>query len=641
MNLLVHARPWRLGAADDNGDRHALGSGRMLVYGQGPDLTHVWGPPYTSTNLLALSLVGPEGLVSVSSRERTGPIWHHYLTTDGADAGQITDVVDCDLPLLVRRVQAQVPLRFALHLPNTFPAQDVPPLARYPGRLSLIGIYPSGAYEYGSRFRSISPQAVQVVLSGMAKLESGPGADGLWTVTCAPGESEILVAGGPDYPDCLVHAEAALALGMGAILARTRRHWAATLASIVLPALEGPLAATITQAAEDTALLLACQQSEDGGVVAGHNYCLAYVRDQYGVSRALLALGMHKRARAILEFYWRIFQREGIVHNAQSIGPHTRFHVHENDDVEMTGWLLLQAFDYLAATGEEAFLREIAPMLAWCADAQERHLVEGMLPFNGDETYIAGGILPRSALDDGSAEATLLYIASVRRFAAWCASQSYGGSDALARRRRSVEDTWRRYRANFFDGSRLMVNNPRRADLATRLRFRHGVCQGRLSGCVGIGWLELAADGRYACPACFPRMTAAVREDKPLFLPSVATTPAFIGFAVAEPGEQSAMLDAAMAPFTSATGSIRWPETTLPGYELGMLLYALAEAGDPRCPEVAECLLEIRDSTGAWVEYYYGTSAGGTRCRPWESAINLCGLLHAESLGALRASPRT
>ena len=43
---------------------------------------------------------------------------------------------------------------------------------------------------------------------------------------------------------------------------------------------------------------------------------------------------------------------------------------------------------------------------------QQRHLVNGMLPFNGDETYVAGGILPRFALNDGSAEATLLFIES-------------------------------------------------------------------------------------------------------------------------------------------------------------------------------------------------------------------------------------
>ena len=41
------------------------------------------------------------------------------------------------------------------------------------------------------------------------------------------------------------------------------------------------------------------------------------------------------------------------------------FHIHENDDVEITGYLILQAFDLLAATHDEAFIKEISPMLKW------------------------------------------------------------------------------------------------------------------------------------------------------------------------------------------------------------------------------------------------------------------------------------
>jgi len=630
MNHLVHNRPWHLGAADDEGSQHALGNGRLLVYGRGPDLTQVWGPPYTSPNFLSLALAGPETLESVSSREHAGPIWRHQLRANGADAGLIVDVVDSSLPCMVRRVRAKAPLRFSLYLPNTLTGPDVAPSSRYPGTLSLVSVRPAGTPEYGDRFASVDPRSVQIVLSGKVNLEARPKADD-WIVVCEPGESEILIAGGPTYPDCLVHAEAALSLGADAILERTRRHWASILAQITLPDTDS-LDPAIREAAEDVALIIATQQAQEGGVVAGHNYPLAYVRDQYGVSRALLALGLHRRARAILDFYWDIFRREGVIHNAQSIGPYTRFHVHENDDVEMTGWFLIQAFDYSAATGDDAFLGEIAPMLEWCADAQERHLVEGMLPFNGDETYVAGGMLPRDALDDGSAEATLLYIESVRRFNKWCRGNGYGSSNALERRCQAVEETWQRYRANFFEGSRLMLNNPRRALVASRPRFRHGVCQRRLPDCRFVDWCELGADGRYACPVCFPHPLSTPRETRRYFLPSVATTPAFIGFSAANPEEHAAMLDAAMAPFTGEDGQFQLPETDLPGYEVGMLLHALAGVGDPRCPAMAKRLLELRDPTGAWSEYYAGAKGKGNRYRPWESAINLCGLLRASHL---------
>jgi hypothetical protein len=271
-------------------------------------------------------------------------------------------------------------------------------------------------------------------------------------------------------------------------------------------------------------------------------------------------------------------------------------------------------------------------MMEWCADAQERHLVEGMLPFNGDETYVAGGMVPRSALDDGSAEATLLFVESVRRFNNWCRVSGYGSSDAIERRCKAVEEASQRYRANFFEGSRLMLNNPRRALLASRPRFRHGVCQRRLTDCTFVDWCELGADGRYACPICFPHPISAPLETGRYFLPSVATTPAFIGSTATGSGEQAAMLNAAMAPFTGEDGQFRFPETDLPGYEVGMLLYALAGVGDPRCPAMAKRLLELRDPTGAWSEYYVGTQGKSNRYRPWESSINICGLLRAAAV---------
>jgi hypothetical protein len=157
-------------------------------------------------------------------------------------------------------------------------------------------------------------------------------------------------------------------------------------------------------------VLVKVQQSAEGAVLAGHAYHMAYVRDQYGVGRGLLALGLTSAARKILEFYWSVWQRHGVIHNAQAAGVDGVFHVHENDDVEITGYLIRQAFDLAHASGDTVFLDAIFPMLEWAWQAQKKHLVQGMLPFNGDETYIAGSMLPRHTINDGSAEATLLFI---------------------------------------------------------------------------------------------------------------------------------------------------------------------------------------------------------------------------------------
>jgi len=126
-------------------------------------------------------------------------------------------------------------------------------------------------------------------------------------------------------------------------------------------------------------------------------------------------MGYFDEARDILKFYWDIWKRSGYIRNAQAIGIPGVFHQHENDEVEITGYLIIQAFDYLEKTKDTALVKEIFPLLEWAWSAQKRNLIRGMLPFNGDETYVAGGILPRSALNDGSAESTLLFLEAGKR----------------------------------------------------------------------------------------------------------------------------------------------------------------------------------------------------------------------------------
>ena len=41
----------------------------------------------------------------------------------------------------------------------------------------------------------------------------------------------------------------------------------------------------------------------------------------------------------------------------------------------------MKPFDYYDLTRDEAFLREVFPMLEWCWDAQCRNLAGGMIPF--------------------------------------------------------------------------------------------------------------------------------------------------------------------------------------------------------------------------------------------------------------------
>src|SRR5258706_15239959 len=145
-------------------------------------------------------------------------------------------------------------------------------------------------------------------------------------------------------------------------------------------------------------------------------------------------------ARDILSFYWRIWQNKGILHNGQGIGVDA-FHIHENDQVEITGYLILQAFDYLERNKDEGFIRQIFPMLEWAWNSQRTNLVKNMLPFNGDETYVAGSVLPRSALIDGSAEATLLFMTGGSRLVQCAGKQGLWKGQLLDEKTRILKAT--------------------------------------------------------------------------------------------------------------------------------------------------------------------------------------------------------
>ena len=63
------------------------------------------------------------------------------------------------------------------------------------------------------------------------------------------------------------------------------------------------------------------------------------------------------------------------------------------------------------------------------------------------------------------------------------------------------------------------------------------------------------------------------------------------------------------------------------GYDYGLVLYGMLQTGSEGAGEIYAKTLEIVDEIGAWSEYYLGEVPSGTRCRPWESAINLEALL--------------
>jgi hypothetical protein len=627
-------RLWKNSGQDD-GSLHCLGNGKLCVYEQGPNLVQVFGPPYSGTAFFKLFLEMDAAVETQSTRQPGAAIWTHRVTTGGQVGGEITDFVDADLPVLVRRMQLAAPLSFRLAVEEPVKiVEDGASLANCDGGLLLE--VPAGKYYY-----HIYPFPTvlyhQIAWRGpVTASRAGPAS---YTITCGPGLCEFFFAGGPDYPEAVSSAESALGTPFAGLLEHTRRAWGAftgarrDFAALLPPDL--PQRARLLQTIDDVAVLIKSQQSAEGGILAGHNYHMAYVRDQYGTSRAMLALGHIPEARAVLEFYWRIWQHYGVIHNGQAVKWEGVFHIHENDEVELTGYLVQQAFDLLDTSGDQTFVETIFPMLEWAWQCQVRNLVDGMLPFNGDETYIAGGMLPRSAINDGSAEATLLFITGGEQLLDWAAAEGRWTPETVAANRRILESVKASFRENFMSGGKLVTNNPSRTAAAELPRFRHGVCEKCLEDKTKwyIVWTERSASGRYLCPQCLAEGPYVKAEPNRYILQSVSLAPFYLGASIPDKRElEPTILD--IAQRFHATG--RLPnrqdedgagEAYSVGYDYGFLLNALAALKHPLASELYQRTLDLVDPTGSWVEYYLDNRPMGTRCRPWESAINLEAIL--------------
>lgn len=606
----------------DNGSIHCLGNGLVCAYGQGPELAQFFGPPYSSPSFFRLGIAAETPLESVSTREPGTAIWRHTITAGGNAAAVFTDGIPPDLPCLTRTMDCAMELTLSLRFePHVAVVENS---VRFGGQgVALLACMEAGASIYGN-YPTKTRQYLQVVFTGQAVCRQT--APNEYVLSIHAGRSAAYFCAGSRYPDAVLTAEQALRDGPESLLEATRRWWLDFTGrrknfDALLPAAL-PHRERLLELIDSVSVLIRAQQGREGAVLAGHNYHLGYVRDQYGMSRCLLALGYHGEARAVLSFYWGVWQKHGLLHNAQGIGADV-FHIHENDDVEITGYLILQAFDYLRETGDEEFLLLIWPMLLWAFDAQQRHLAGGMLPFNGDETYIAGGVLPRDAIHDGSAEATMLFITGGRMLLDWAGRHGLMAGGALRDGLLAVAEAERLFPANFMPGGRLITNNPDRQALAVPPRFRHGVCQ----GCGAFGWTERASGGLYACPTCLQGVLRHA-EQEVYDLKSVGLMPRYIGSDAVDGAAQAAYA-AAIAGEYETTG--RLPSSPdgdcTVGYDYGLLLYNLAHAGHPAAGQVYARMLDAADDTDAWVEYYRCGQPSGTRCRPWESGINLHGAL--------------
>ena len=627
MSVLAHSQT--------GGSVYCLGNGDYGVYAKGIDIIQVFGPPYSSPSLFNMSLQN-KGIEIETRREKGTDIYIHTLLKNGKEIGTITDFVCSRLACFYRLSDLTEPVSFSFTIAdpeNKVSVTDYPFYGKEFGlNQSLLVTAGPGVYVYHN-YPSPFEINHQVCSKGSASIRLMPGLKNEYMLEFGKGLGMFGLVGGPSFPELNDHLRTAFSQSTSDLLAQTRADWQTySHSGFDFSALvgSGTDKAQFMQAIDDVSVLLKTQQGSEGGVLAGHYYHLAYVRDQYGVSRSFLPLGHYDQARQILNFYHNIWKQFGHISNAQAIGIPGIFHRHENDEVEITGYLLIQAFDYFSKTNDRDFIYQVMPFLEWCWEVQKKNLVGDMLPFNGDETYIAGGMVSRKILNDGSSEATLLFIEGGRKFLEFAKTSKYKSKSWIGQNTAILEKVAAVYRDNFVKNGRLLVNNPKRAEMCTYPEYRFGVClyPGHGGYC---GILKHYKGSLYFCKSCYGKADRKIEPEAPeeFYLPSVSLMPIYIGSTLFSDQEKENMLGDLVKLYRE-TGKItlNQQDKRLLGYDYGLFLYALTEFNHPLADEIYRKMMSLRDETGTWSEYYLDNSPSGCRYRPWESGINIEAAIH-------------
>ena len=600
---------------------HFIGNGRVAMAGEGADIVQLFAPCYSLPGVLTLRLT--DLTVSTQSYRIGGSAGYlTKLTKNGTPVGEITDYTHPDLPVFIRRLTLTAPLTFALDSP--FPKTNTD--AIHGGRAkSFLFEIPDGTVVF-SKSKTDKETYCQLLLTPNCEAEEG-------SITFPAGQSHLIFVGG-DYGDlgtqsfagCMTLSESMLTADLDKIYTDFLAHWREIFNSIKVDPTTLSSIPNAPELIESVAAALITQTSAEGGVIAGAFYHLAYGRDMYGVFRGYMALGLHAYARRMVAYMCDTYRAKGFMPNASGMGMSCS-HRHENDEVEQTGYYLLELLDYAEETGDTAFLRDRMDYAVYLLTAQEKHLKKGMIPFNGDETYIAGGIFPRGGIDHGSMEATALYIGSAIRLLDACEKYGLMTPAEIARHREKVTDARDRFTENFTDGDTVYINNPHRAEVGDTPQYRHGVCH----RCNLMTNLLRAPEGGYLCPACYGKAPVPVTAQRHS-TDCALWMAVFAGCTLLPESTLKAALARSVESIRKSGYGATNPDNTV-GYEYGVILYTLARllpAADlPAYRDLLDELLADRVEGAVWTEYYRNGQPSPASCpyRPWESAINLCGIL--------------
>ena len=625
-------RLWSNTQGGDDGSVHAIGNGEMLVYGKGPNILHIYGPPYSAPPPLDMYIKDAPPSVSVeSSRERDTAIWTHDVFENGVKTITMKDYILPDRNVFVREFDSNGSLVFRIKPNPAINAFDMGSYFRkfgYDEKTILLSI-PKGTLFFCRD--SITYETDMFILAtGCAGLHMEN--DGYISLMIGKGKGRVMFAGGKSLPEAAADAEDYLSTPDADFENASRKYWHDFSSrrydfAKMIPD-NHPLKERLLYAIDSISILIKSQQSSSGGVMAGHIYNMAYIRDMSGVMRGLLALGYISEARAILEFWMHKYEIFGCLLNADAMGNDATRLRFNNDEVEIPAYIVHNCFVFFEKTRDEYFLKKVFPMMQWAFEIQLSHVRNGMTEFNGDETYMAGGTL-KISIFQGSAESTLLFLTSGEKLLAWARRNGLWNEYKLENYGKILKEVRDNYKKNFVENGILYANNKTRKDVAGRPRFRFMYCFGHDAAkqtTPVMAWLEINEKGQYLCPDCRNKelQNKGMDENKRYIMNSVNLVPLYINADMFSKEEIMKIVEPGIDLF-ERTGAVpsNLEGTRSLGYDYGLMLYNMIKLGHPSKDKMVKKMLDILDPAGGWVEYYDNDVPFNCRCRAWESGINI------------------
>ncbi|MBQ3507399.1 MAG: hypothetical protein IJA91_02510, partial [Clostridia bacterium] len=348
-----------------------VGNGSVAMGGEGADIVQLFAPCYSIPGVMTLRMTD----LTLRARNHRIRGSAGYVTTltdaeNGNSVGQITDYTHPTLPVFIRRFNLSRPVAFSLESPFRTVHTD----GLYNGQLQArLFEIPDGTPVF-SKSRTDKETYCQLLFSPTCMAEEG-------SITFPAGQSHLFFVGGDygqagieSFSNCMELSGSLLNADLDGIMTEFRAHWHSIFERIRVNRKALAAIPDGDELVEAVATALITQTSVQGGVMAGAFYHLAYGRDMYGVFRGYMALGLYDYARNMVAYMTDVYREKGYMPNASGMGMSCS-HRHENDNVEQTGYYLLELLDYAEATGDSNFLRDRMDYACFLLEAQEKQLV--------------------------------------------------------------------------------------------------------------------------------------------------------------------------------------------------------------------------------------------------------------------------